>query len=102
VAGHSIVRKDIPPFVKAAREPMAYVGINLVGLQRRSFPQDHIETISKIYHILFVENHSTSKALELIGEKIPDGNLKSEIMKFVHGSRIGIIRRYSKNGVDDD
>lgn len=102
VAGHSIVRKDIPPFVKAAREPMAYVGINLVGLQRRSFPQDHIETISKIYHILFVENHSTSKALQLIEEKIPDCQLKTDVLKFVNDSRIGIIRRYSKNGVDDD
>lgn len=102
VAGHSIVRKDIPPFVKAAREPMAYVGINLVGLQRRSFPQEHIETISKIYHILFVENHSTSKALQLIGEKIPDCQLKTDVLKFVTDSRIGIIRRYSKNGLDDD
>ncbi|MFN2456797.1 MAG: acyl-ACP--UDP-N-acetylglucosamine O-acyltransferase [Chitinophagaceae bacterium] len=102
VAGHSVVRKDVPPFVKAAREPMSFAGINVVGLQRRSFPEDQIHTISRIYHILFVENHSTSKAIDLIEQKIPDCELKHEILKFVQDSRIGIIKRYSKNGVNED
>jgi len=37
VSGGSLVRKDVPPFSKAAKEPLSYVGINSVGLRRRGF-----------------------------------------------------------------
>jgi UDP-N-acetylglucosamine acyltransferase len=102
VAGHTVIRKDVPPFVKAAREPMAYMGVNIVGLQRRSFPSESIDTISKIYHLLFVGNHATSTAINLINEKIEDGEIKSNILQFIRESKIGIIKRYSKNSVDED
>ncbi len=102
VAGHTVIRKDVPPYVKAAREPMCYMGLNIVGLQRRGFPQEKIDTISKIYHLLFLGNHSTSSAVDLIGKKVPDGETKADILQFVQESKIGIIKRYSKNGVDED
>jgi UDP-N-acetylglucosamine acyltransferase len=102
IAGHTVIRKDVPPYVKAAREPMSYMGLNIVGLQRRGFAQDGIDTLSRIYHLLFVGGHSTTKALSMISEKIPDSDLKTEILQFVTGSKTGIIKRYSKNGVDED
>ena len=102
VAGHTVIRKDVPPYVKAAREPMSYMGLNIVGLQRRGFPQDQIDLLSRIYHLLFVGGHSTSTAIGLINEKIPDGELKTEILQFVASSKAGIIKRYSKNGLDED
>jgi UDP-N-acetylglucosamine acyltransferase len=102
IAGHTVIRKDVPPYVKAAREPMSYMGLNIVGLQRRAFPQEEIDTISKIYHLLFVGNLSTSKALSIIKDEVPEGERKTEIIQFVETSKAGIIKRYSKNGVDDD
>lgn len=42
VTGGSLVRKDVPPYVKAAREPLSYVGINSVGLRRRGFSAEKI------------------------------------------------------------
>ena len=102
VAGHTVIRKDIPPYVKAAREPMCYMGLNIVGLQRRKFSQEKIDTISKIYHTLFVGNYSTSRAVELIKEKVEDNETREEILKFISDSRIGIIKRYTKNSVGDE
>jgi UDP-N-acetylglucosamine acyltransferase len=102
VAGHTVIRKDVPPYVKAAREPMAYMGLNIVGLQRRNFQQEQIDTISRIYHLLFIGNHSTSTAIQKINEQIPDGELKTEILNFIQESKTGVIKRYSKNGVDED
>ncbi len=81
---------------------MSYMGLNIVGLQRRNFPQDQIDIISRIYHLLFVGNHSITTAINMINEKIPDGELKTEILKFVKESKTGIIKRYSKNGLDED
>jgi UDP-N-acetylglucosamine acyltransferase len=102
VAGHTVIRKDIPPYVKAAREPMCYMGLNIVGLQRRGFQQEKIKAISKIYHLLFVDNHTTSTAIDLIHKEVPDNETRAEILQFIKESKIGIIKRYSKNGVDED
>jgi UDP-N-acetylglucosamine acyltransferase len=102
IAGHTVIRKDVPPYVKAAREPMCYMGLNIVGLHRRSFPQQEIDQISRIYHLLFVGNHSTTTAVNMIKEQVADGERKDEILTFVQSSKAGIIKRYSKNGTDED
>jgi UDP-N-acetylglucosamine acyltransferase len=102
IAGHTVIRKDVPPYVKAAREPMCYMGLNIVGLQRRSFPQEKIDTISQIYHLLFVGNHSISTSVQRIKETVQDGETKSYILDFIEKSKAGIIKRSSKNGVDED
>lgn len=101
IAGHTVVRKDVPPYIKAGREPMSYAGVNVVGLQRRQFDAEQIQTISQIYHMLFVQKGSTSAALQAIEQQVPDGVFKKEIMQFVQESKIGIIKRASKNEGDD-
>ena len=53
VTGGSLVRKDVPPYVKSAREPLSYVGINSVGLRRRGFTSEKIREIQDIYRILY-------------------------------------------------
>ncbi len=102
VGGQSAIRKDVPPFVKAAREPISYMGINVVGLHRRNFPHHQIETISQIYHLLFVGNHTTSSGINLVKEKLPESDIKTEILQFIQDSKIGVIKRFSKNEADED
>lgn len=102
IAGHTVVRKDVPPFVKAGREPMSYAGVNIIGLQRRNFTPDQIQTISQIYHLLFVQKLPTSTAVGMIEEQVPEGDLKTLILNFVKESKIGIIKRASKNEGDAD
>src|SRR5688500_11686955 len=102
IGGQSAIRKDVPPFVKAAREPISYMGINVVGLHRRNFPHHQIEAISQIYHLLFVGNHSTTSGINLVKEKIPESDIKNEILHFIQDSKIGVIKRFSKNEVDED
>ena len=88
--------------MKAAREPISYMGINVVGLHRRNFPHHQIETISQIYHLLFVGNHSTTSGINLVKEKIPESDIKNEILHFIQDSKIGVIKRFSKNDVNED
>ena len=54
IGGGSLVRKDIPPFTKAAREPIGYCGINSVGLRRRGYTTEQIAQIQDMYRIIFV------------------------------------------------
>ena len=81
---------------------MSYMGLNIVGLQRRAFTPAKIETISHIYHLLFVGNHSMSGAIEKIKSEVPEGEVKKEILQFIESSKTGVIKRYAKNGVDED
>lgn len=102
IAGMSAIRKDVPPYVKAAREPLSYVGINNVGLSRRGYSKETIEEIFKIYHILFVEKHIVSKAVQLIESMLPSTPTRDEILGFIKQSEIGIIKRHSQNNGDED
>ncbi len=66
IGGGSLVRKDVPPFTKAAREPLAYAGVNTVGLRRRGFTSEKIAEIQEIYRYLFLKGLNNSKALDLV------------------------------------
>src|SRR5690606_4927000 len=66
VTGGTLVRKDVPPYIKAAREPIAYAGINSVGLRRRGFTPEQIAEIQNIYRVLFVQHRNLGKALDLV------------------------------------
>lgn len=94
VGGGSLVRKDIPPFVKAAREPLSFVGVNVTGLKRRGFAQDQIHAIQDIYRVLFVRGYNISQAVSVIKETIPDRPEKELILEFVDQAERGIMRGF--------
>lgn len=101
VGAQILIRKDIPPYVKAARDPLSFIGVNSVGLTRTGYAKEKIEQISAIYHILFVEKHPISRAVELIKTNLEDSDVRQEILSFIESSKTGIIKRYSKNGDED-
>ncbi len=92
VGGASLVRKDIPPYVKAAREPLTFAGVNSVGLRRRGFSDDDVRGIEDFYRTLYVQNNNISKGLIAIKETMEDSDLKTELIDFVESSEKGIIR----------
>ncbi len=100
ISGGSLVRKDVPPFVKAAREPLSYVGINSIGLRRRGFDKQTINTIQDVYRYLFVKGISTSKALALIETEIPVSKERDYILSFVQNSVRGIMKGF--NSIHDN
>ena len=53
ISGGALVRKDVPPYTKAAREPLSFVGINSVGLRRRGFDNNKIREVQNIYRTIF-------------------------------------------------
>ncbi len=102
IAGHTVIRKDVPPFVKAAREPLCYMGINIVGLQRRGFSREKIKEISDIYHVLFIEKSTTTVAVHKIETSFPASPVVDQILGFIRNSKTGIIKRPSKTAADAD
>ena len=84
----------IPPYVKAAREPISYAGINSIGLRRRNFSNDTIRDIQEIYRYLYLSGLNVSDAVERIEAELPATKERDEIILFVRNAKRGIIRGY--------
>jgi len=97
VAGGSLVRKDIPPYVKAAREPVSYVGINSVGLRRRGFDNKIIMEIQSIYRTLYQKKYNNTQAVHIMEAEMEATKERDEIILFIKNSQRGIMKGYFKN-----
>ena len=92
IQGGSKINKDIPPYVIAARDPIAYCGINSVGLNRRGFTPEQIHTIQEAYRIIYQGGMIVSKALESIEATLPASAERDMILDFVRNSPRGIVK----------
>ena len=97
ITGGSLVRKDVPPFVKAAREPLSYVGINSIGLRRRGFSTEKIREVQDIYRILYQKNYNTSQAVTIIEAEMEATPERDDILEFIKNSQRGIMKGYFSN-----
>lgn len=99
VTGGSLVRKDIPPFVKVARDPLSYVGINSVGLRRRGFSSDKIAEIQNIYRVIFQNKLNITQALSVVEAEFEATPERDEIIQFIQSSMRGVMRGFNAQGL---
>lgn len=92
VQGGSRINKDVPPYVIAAREPIAYCGVNSVGLNRRGFTPEQIHTIQEVYRMIFQAGMNTTQAVAKIEAEMPESAERDTIINFVKASTRGIIK----------
>jgi len=97
ISGGSLVRKDVPPFTKAAKEPLSYIGINSIGLRRRGYESPKIHEIQDIYRILYQKNNNTSQAVGIIEAEYEATSERDLILQFIKNSKRGIMKGYTSN-----
>lgn len=95
IQGGALINKDIPPFVKAAREPISYAGVNSIGLRRRGFSNETITNIQEIYRFLYLSGLNFMDAIDRIEAELPSSKERDEIILFVRNAKRGIIRGYN-------
>ncbi len=100
ISGGSLVRKDVPPYAKAAREPLSYAGVNSVGLRRRGFSAEQINHIQDIYRIIYLKGHNVSQAVKLIEAEVPATPERDEILTFIANSSRGIMKGFIRRSND--
>jgi UDP-N-acetylglucosamine acyltransferase len=102
IGGYSVVTQDVVPFSKmVGSRPLRLLGLNLVGLRRRGFSKERIQTLKDIFRLLFYSELNTGQALERIGAEIPAGPDRDELLSFVRDSKRGIARKVT-NPWDDE
>lgn len=92
VAGGSLIRKSVPPYIRVAREPLQYIGVNSVGLARRGYAKEKIQEIEDIYRTIFVRGYSVSKALEAVETEMPATEIRNQIVNFIRSCKDGIVK----------
>jgi UDP-N-acetylglucosamine acyltransferase len=102
IAGGTEIIKDVPPYIKAGRSPLCYVGVNSVGLQRRGFTSERINCISEIYRNIYLRGLNISQATQIIEKEFPESEEKNEILKFIKDSKRGILKVSSKENIDEN
>lgn len=102
IAGGTEIIKDVPPYIKAGRSPLSFVGVNTVGLHRRGFNSETINNISEIYRTIYLRGLNITQATEWIQREIPDSAEKTEILQFIKESKRGILKVSSKENMEEN
>ncbi len=92
IAGGSLVRKNVPPFIKVAREPLSYIGVNSIGLRRRGYSDEQVARLEDIYRTLFVHNNSLVTGVKQIVETLPESEESAIVLAFIERSEKGVVR----------
>jgi UDP-N-acetylglucosamine acyltransferase len=94
ISGGSRVRKDVPPYVKVARDPLIFVGVNSIGMERNGVEKEQISLVQEVYRTLFRSKHNISQALDVVKNKIEPTKERYAILEFIEKSSQGIVRGY--------
>ncbi len=97
IQGGSKIGRDVPPYITAGREPLAYAGLNSIGLKRRNFSNEQIIMLQDIYRIIFQQGNNLTHAVEIIEKEFPPCVEKEEILSFIKQSRRGLIKGYKQD-----
>jgi UDP-N-acetylglucosamine acyltransferase len=91
IGGGTIVTQDVLPFslTSSRRENKAF-GINKVGLARRGFTPERLNTLQKAFRLLLTSRMNTSQALEKIREM--EGDDVKIVADFIERSHRGVIK----------
>ena len=92
LGGGAKVRTDVPPFIKADRDPLSYLGLNSVGLTRRGFEKERIDEIHNIYRVIYQNGMNISQALDHVEKEFKPSPDRDYILEFIRKSERGIIR----------
>jgi len=92
LAGGSAIVMDIPPYIRAGRDPLSFMGVNTVGLERRGFSKEKITEIHEIYRAIYNTGMNRTQAFKYIEETFPPTDERDLIINFFRTSERGVIR----------
>ena len=92
VGGGCRVPQDVLPFTRAAGQPLKPIGLNLVGLQRRGFPEPTIAALKQAYRLLLRSGLNLDEACTRIRETVPASPEVEQFVRFAQASQRGVTR----------
>jgi UDP-N-acetylglucosamine acyltransferase len=93
VGGYSVITKDVLPYSQTVtpRESRVF-GANKVGLKRRGYSAESIESLHKAFRLLTSETLNTSQAIEQIEAVVAPCAEVTELIEFIRTAQRGFIK----------
>ncbi len=92
IQGGSKIPKDIPPYILVGRDPIVFMGLNVVGLRRRGYTSEKINSMQEVYRYIYQSGQNVSQAIEKIEKELPETDERTLILEFIRTSSRGIVR----------
>jgi UDP-N-acetylglucosamine acyltransferase len=91
VGGASRVNQDVPPFTKAAGNPVHLYGLNSVGLQRAGFSPDVKLALKRAYRLVFNSDLTVSQGIARARVELPQVPEVETFLRFIEASQRGVM-----------
>jgi UDP-N-acetylglucosamine acyltransferase len=92
IGGGCRVAQDVPPYFKAAGDPLRLYGLNSVGLRRRNFDAESTAILKKAYRLLCRSDLNTAQALQLMATDLPQTEEIRHLVDFARATKRGIVK----------
>ena len=101
IGGCSVVRRDVPPFMRANGSPHANLyGLNSIGLRRRGFSVQRIRVLRQAYKLLFRSKQRMADSIKLARHQFEDSQDVLVLLTFLETSTRGSCRSVRKGQED--
>ena len=91
VGGLSRVNQDVPPYTKAAGNPVHLYGLNSVGLQRADFPAEVKLALKRAYRLVFNSDLTVSQGVARARVELPEVTEVETFLRFIEASQRGVM-----------
>jgi UDP-N-acetylglucosamine acyltransferase len=93
IGASTVITQDVPPFAKVVteRETRTF-GINSIGLERKGFSPERLQTLKRAYRLLLRSKLNTSQALADMKKSLGDSPDVQELIRFIEGAERGIVK----------
>lgn len=93
IGPYSVVKQDVLPFSLTSSKPETSVfGANSIGLERRGFEKEEIESLQTAFRLLTRSQLNTSQAIERIRVEVAPCRAVDELIEFIRLSERGFIK----------
>jgi len=92
IGGCSAVAKDVPPFVMASGNMAKLYGLNMIGLKRRNFSPETIQSLKQAYRLVFRSSLLLKTAITKVKAEVADIPEVRQFIDFIQSSQRGICR----------
>lgn len=96
IGGMSGVESDVIPYGQVSGERAGLVGLNLVGLKRRGFDRETIQTLRSAYRLLFSPEGTLAERIDDVSGRFKESAV-AEVIEFLRGGTSRAICQ-PKNG----
>jgi UDP-N-acetylglucosamine acyltransferase len=93
IGASTVITQDVPPFSKVVteRETRSF-GINTIGLERKGFSPQRLESLKRAYRLLLRSKLNTSQAVEEMKKTLSDSADVKELIQFIESAERGIVK----------